>query len=76
MTWNYNAKTHRWEALSSSWRAIAQRAPNGRDWEAAIETLSGDARHASPVVFQSSDAARAWCEQAIALARLGLDASQ
>jgi hypothetical protein len=76
MTWAYNAKTHRWEALSSSWRATMQRAPNRHDWEAAIEALNGDVRHVSPVVFQSSDAARAWCEQAIARERLGLDANE
>jgi hypothetical protein len=73
MTWAYNAKNHRWEALSHGWRAIAQRAPNGHDWEAAIETLQSDARHESPIVFQSSDAARAWCEQAIGRERQGID---
>ena len=47
MTWAYNTKTHRWEALSHGWRALARRAPNGtgHDWEAAIEAVSGDARH-------------------------------
>jgi hypothetical protein len=73
MTWAEGTKTHRWEALSHDWRAIAQRAPNRHDWEAAIETLQGDMRHASPIVFQSSDAARAWCEQAIGRERLGVD---
>jgi hypothetical protein len=62
MTWAYNPKSHRWEALSRGWRALAQRAPNGRDWEAAIEAVEGDARHESPIVFQSSDAARSWCD--------------
>lgn len=76
MTWAYNAKTHRWEALSHGWRALARRAPNGHDWEAAIEAVSGDARHVSPIVFQSSDAARAWCEQAITRERLGRESSQ
>jgi hypothetical protein len=36
MTWADHAKTHRWEALSPDWRAIAWRAPNGHDWEAAF----------------------------------------
>jgi len=76
MTWAYNAKTHRWEAFSHRWRAIAQWAPNRHDWEAAIEAVDGDARQVSLVVFQSSDAARTWCEQAIARERLGLDASE
>jgi hypothetical protein len=53
-----------------------QRAPNRHDWEAAIETLDSDARHASPLVFQSSDAARAWCEQAISRERLGLESGR
>ena len=73
MTWAYNAKTHRREALSPTWRAITERAPNRHDWEAAIEAIGGDVRHVSPVVFQSSDAARAWCEQAMARERLGLE---
>jgi hypothetical protein len=72
MTWNYSAKAHRWEATTHGWRAIAQRAPNGGDWEAAIEPLDGGARIVSAVVFRSSDAAREWCEDAITRQRLGL----
>jgi hypothetical protein len=76
MTWTYNATSHRWEALSPSWRALTWRASNGHDWEAAIEAVGGDARHVSPVVFQSSDAARAWCEQTIARELMGLESGQ
>jgi hypothetical protein len=76
MTWAYSAVSHRWEALSLGWRALIWRAPNGHDWEAAIEALQGDARHASPIVFQSSDAARAWCEQTIAREPMGLESGQ
>ncbi len=76
MTWAYNAKTYRWEALTPTWRAMAWRAPNRHDWETAIEAIGGDVRHVSPVVFQSSDAARAWCEQAMARERLELDTDQ
>lgn len=72
MTWSYNAKQHRWEASAHGWRAIAQRAPNKLDWEAAIEALEGGAREASPVVFRESDLARGWCEEAITRQRLGL----
>jgi hypothetical protein len=72
MTWNYGAKRHRWEATTHGWRAIAQRAPNRVDWEAAIEPLGGGARIASSVVFRSSDAAREWCEDEITRHRLGL----
>lgn len=72
MTWVYSAKTHRWEATTHGWRAIAQRARNGGDWEAAIEALDGGVRVASAVVFRSSDAARGWCEDEISRRRLGL----
>ena len=72
MTWVYSAKTHRWEATTHDWRAIAQRAPNGGDWEAAIEPLIGGTLIGSTVVFRSSDAARGWCEDEITRQRLRL----
>lgn len=71
MTWSYNAKQHRWEATGHDWRAIAQRAPNRLDWQAAIEALDGRARDTSQEVFRESDAARNWCEEAITRRRLG-----
>jgi hypothetical protein len=54
MSWAYNAISHRQKALSLDWCALTWRAPNGHDWEAALEAPSGDVRQVSHVVFQSN----------------------